>query len=164
MLKLNGRCYCGAVAFSVSSHTPYPYMRCYCSFCRTTSGSGGYGINIMAEADTLSVSGEGSLGSHHGMCHDQETDELKPSPGQRYFCRECGSPLWAADPRWPDWVYPFASAVHTPLPSPPESVHIMLDFRAPWVDVPTGENHRHFARYPDESIIDWHRRHRLYID
>ena len=61
MLKLEGGCYCKAVTFSALSHTPYPYMRCYCSFCRTTSGSGGYGINIMAEADTLSVIGEKSL-------------------------------------------------------------------------------------------------------
>jgi len=61
-------------------------------------------------------------------------------------------------------VYPYASAVHTPLPVPSEQVHIMLDFKAPWVEVPTGENHQHFKRYPDESIEDWHRRHGLYIE
>ena len=35
---------------------------------------------------------------------------------------------------------------------------------APWVEAPTGENHKHFRRYPDESIEDWHRRHGLYIE
>lgn len=164
MLKLEGGCYCKAVMFSAFSHTPYPYMRCYCTFCRCTSGSGGYGINIMAEADTLSVSGKQALQFHHGMVHDKDTDELMPSPGARYFCRECGSPLWAEDPRWPQWIYPYASAVHTPLPAPPEILHIMLDFKAPWVLLPTGENHRHFKRYPDQSIVDWHHRHDLYID
>ena len=164
MMKLEGECYCKAVRFSVKSHAPYPYMRCYCSFCRKTSGSGGYGVNIMAEADSLSVSGEEHLGFHHGMEHDKDTDELKQSPGGRYFCRECGSPLWAADPRWAEWIFPYASAVHTPLPIPPESVHIMLDFKAPWVEVPSGEDHRHFDRYPDESIVDWHKRHGLYIE
>jgi hypothetical protein len=118
----------------------------------------------MAEAETLRVNGEQCLGFHHGKYHDEVTDELKQSPGQRYFCRECGSPLWAADPRWPQWIYPFASAVRTPLPIPPESVHIMLDFKAPWVEVPTGIDHRHFERYPDESIVDWHLRHGLYIE
>ena len=63
MMKLVGGCYCKAVAFSVMSHTPHPYMRCYCSFCRMTSGSGGYGINILAEADTLSVTGDEHLQS-----------------------------------------------------------------------------------------------------
>ena len=117
----------------------------------------------MAEADTLSVIGQKHISSHHGKYHDETTDELKQSPGARYFCRECGSPLWAADPRWPQWIYPYASAVYTPLPVPPETVHVMLDFKARWVDVATGNNQRHFKRYPDESIVDWHNRHGLYI-
>ena len=164
MKKLDGGCYCKAVSFSVLSHTPVPYMRCYCAFCRRTSGSGGFAVNIMAQAETLAVTGEVSIGSHHGMYHDETTDELIESPGERSFCKQCGSPLWAADPRWPQWIYPYASAVCTPLPSPPETVHIMLEFKASWVDVPTGASHRHFVRYPDESIADWHRRHGLYID
>ena len=161
-MRIQGSCYCKAVTFSARSHTPYPYMRCYCSFCRKTSGSGGYGINIMAKADSLKVTGEEHLASHHGKFHNQHSDALEESPGLRYFCRQCGSPLWGADPRWAEWVYPFASAIDTPLPVPPETVHIMLDFKAPWVEVPTGEAHRHFPRYPDESIVDWHQRHGLY--
>jgi hypothetical protein len=68
------------------------------------------------------------------------------------------------DPRWPEWVYPFASAIDTPLPKPPEEVELMLDFAAPWADVPEGPRHTHFARYPDESIIDWHRKRGLAVD
>ena len=74
MLALEGGCYCRAVTFTALSHTPYPYMRCYCSFCRTTSGSGGYGINIMAEAETLAVAGSEFLGRHHGMYHDERAN------------------------------------------------------------------------------------------
>ena len=161
-MNIEGSCYCGEVKFSAISHTPYPYMQCYCSFCRKTSGSGGYGINIMAQADSLNVQGQDNLVFHHGMQHDAETDELIPSQGKRYFCRQCGSPLWAADPRWPDWIYPYASAVNTPLPKPPEIVHIMLEFAAPWIEIPSGEGHHHFDRFPDESIEQWHKRHGLY--
>ena len=46
-MKLAGSCHCGAVKFTVVSHTPYPFMRCYCSICRKTGGGGGYAINIM---------------------------------------------------------------------------------------------------------------------
>lgn len=161
-MNIEASCYCGKVKFLAVSHTPYPYMRCYCSFCRKTSGSGGYAINIMAQADSLNVQGQNSLVFHHGMQHDPDTDALILSQGKRFFCRHCGSPLWAADPRWPDWVYPYASAVDTLLPQPPEIVHIMLEFAVPWVEVPTGEGHRHYDRYPDESIEQWHMRHGLY--
>lgn len=161
-MQLEGSCYCRAVSFSVLSHTPYPYMRCYCSYCRKTSGSGGYGINIMAEAASLDIDGEQYLASHHGQYHDAKTDELTQSPGRRYFCRQCGSPLWGADPRWEQWIYPFASAIDTPLPVPPETVHIMLDFKVPWIELAAGESQRYFNRYPDESIIQWHQRHGLY--
>ena len=163
-MKIEGSCYCGAVSYSATSHTPYPYMHCYCSFCRKTGGSGGYGINIMAEAKSLSVNGEEYLEYHHGMEHDPDTDELKENENKRFFCRQCGSPLWAHDPRWSEWIYPFASNINTPLPKPPEIVHIMLDFAVPWVVVPSGEGHRHFQRYPDESIEQWHKRHKLFIE
>jgi len=163
-MKIEGSCYCGVVSYAAQTQTPYPYMHCYCSFCRKTGGSGGYGINIMAEANSLSVNGEENLHFHHGMEHDPDTDELKENENKRYFCRQCGSPLWAHDPRWPEWIYPFASSVSTPLPKPPEIVHIMLEFSVPWIEVPSGEGHRHFQRYPDESIVQWHQRHELFFD
>jgi len=38
----------------------------------------------------------------------------------------------------------------------------MLDFAAPRVELPVGPKERHFRRYPDESIEQWHRRHGLF--
>ena len=61
-MRLEGSCRCGAVSFSVDSHTPYPYQRCYCSICRKSAGGGGYAINIMGVADTLIVKGNSALG------------------------------------------------------------------------------------------------------
>jgi hypothetical protein len=155
---IEASCYCGRVSYTAVSHTPYPYMRCYCSICRKTAGGGGYAINIMAEANTLEIAGEEHLVFHQARVDDDaHPGRNKTSPG-----RHCGSALWVADPRWAQWIYPFASAVDTPLPRPPEIVHIMLDSAAPWVELQTGEGHRHFAHYPDEGILDWHKRHGLY--
>jgi hypothetical protein len=39
----------------------------------------------------------------------------------------------------------------------------MLDFAAPWSDVPKGRGHKHFREYPSESIADWHRKHGLEV-
>ena len=60
-MKLEGSCHCGAVRFSVESHTPYPFNLCYCSICRKTTGAGGYAINLMGEAKSLKVTGRRNL-------------------------------------------------------------------------------------------------------
>ena len=66
-------------------------------------------------------------------------------------CSKCGSALWAFDPQWPEWVYPFASAIDTPLPKPPEYVELMLDYAVHWADVPSGKAHKHFREFPDDA-------------
>ena len=152
---LEGSCRCGGVHFSCATRTPYPFMRCYCSLCRKTNGGGGYAVAIMADAASLRVEGDEHIGIFRAEIDGKET------PGGRRFCRQCGCHLWNHDPRWPDAIYPSASAIDTALPVPPETVHIMLDFKAEWVTVPDGPTDHHFARYPDESIEDWHKRHRL---
>ena len=161
-MHIEGSCYCKRVRFSAESETPYPYMRCYCAICRKSAGGGGYAINIMAQADSMRIDGEEHVAFHQAQAEDEANPgKMMTSPAKRMFCRHCGSALWVADPRWAQWIYPFASAIDTPLPIPPENVHIMLDFVAPWVAVPKGAGHVHFARYPQESILDWHKRHDL---
>lgn len=148
-MRLNGSCHCRAVRFSVDSETPYPYMHCYCSICRKTAGGGGYAINIMAKADTLKV--KGSTRFYRAM----------RGGGERHFCPKCASALWVWDKRWPEWVYPFASAIDTPLPRPRERQHIFLDSKPAWVDPCVHEGDKRFRGYPKEAIIDWHAKRRL---
>jgi hypothetical protein len=162
-MKLAGSCHCGAVKFTVVSHTPYPYMRCYCSICRKTAGGGGYAINIMGIAKSLSVRGRKFVSMFRARVRDKIGARGTLSPGRRHFCAKCGSALWVWDPRWAEWVYPFASAIDTPLPKPPEEQEIMLDFAAPWCAIPTGRGHTHFRDYPDEGIADWHTKRGLTV-
>ena len=157
-MKLEGSCHCGAVRFSLDSQAPYPYMRCYCSICRKTGGGGGYAINLMGDATTLTVEGEDSVTVY------QVAGEDGPSPAHRHFCKHCGSALWVFDPGWPEMVHPFASAIDTALPEPPETAHILLDSKANWVVAPEGPGESHFAEYPDQSIEDWHRSRGLWGD
>ena len=74
------------------------------------------------------------------------------------FCSQCGSALWVWDPRWPELIHPFASAIDTPLHSPPERTHLMLDFKADWVQADISNKDKEFPLYPDESIAQWHSR------
>jgi hypothetical protein len=161
-MKLLGSCHCRSVHFEVESYTPCPFMYCYCSACRKTAGGGGYVINIMAQADTLKVKGREHMSIYHARMETETSGVFTTSSGERHFCTRCASFLWGYDAQWPQWVYPFASAIDTPLPKPPEKVHLMLDFAANWCEVPKGEHDKHFPRYPVESIEDWHKRNGLY--
>ena len=164
-MMLRGSCHCRAVRFALRSHTPYPYMLCYCSICRKTAGGGGYAINIMGDAATLEVEGEAEISVYRARLGEGgDGDEADVSSGRRHFCRHCGSALWVSDPGWPELVHPFASAIDTALPKPPERVVIMLDYAAPWAEPPGGADDRRFAEYPDQSIEDWHRGRGLYQD
>ena len=140
-MKIEGSCHCGQVRFSCDAYAPAPFMHCYCSICRKTAGGSGSAINLGAHADTLEVEGREHLGVYHARIDDG--DECRISSGQRHFCTGCGSALWLFDPQWP------------------ERVHILLDSKANWVQVPQGRHDRHFDAFPEESLEDWHRRQGL---
>ena len=161
-MTLEGSCRCGAVSFSVKSHTPVPYQRCYCRICRKTLGGGGYAINLGALNDTLKVKGRKHISVYRAEIEDDGVCEK--SAGERNFCSKCASGLWLYDPNWPDLVHPFASVIDTDLPVPPESVHLMLDFKASWVTPQLGEDDQCFDLYPEESIADWHKARDLWVE
>ncbi|MDQ0315084.1 GFA family protein [Amorphus orientalis] len=162
-ITLEGSCHCGAVRFSVESHTPHPYQRCYCSICRKTGGGGGYAINIMGDADTLKIDGEDAIGVFHAKVHEDD-GSVRVSSGKRHFCTKCGTSLWLYDETWPELIHPLASAIDTDLPVPPESVHLMLGSKASWVEPQIGPTDQTFDGYPKESIEDWHKSRGLWIE
>jgi len=151
-MLLRGSCHCGGVRFEVESAHPYPYNLCYCSICRKTAGGGGFAINLGADAASLKVVGEENCGSYRALIDDV------PSQAERRFCRLCASALWIYDPRWPELLHPFASAIDTELPRPPERTHLMLASKASWVEIDIGPHDACFDEYPRESIAAWHQR------
>lgn len=157
-MLLEGSCHCGCISYSVDSPHPYPFNLCYCSICRKTAGGGGYAINLSAVNDTLKIKGKEYIAVYQAMIEVEETSELVQSPSQRHFCSRCGSALWSWDPRWPELIHPFASSIDTALPVAPEHTHLMLDFKAPWVEIHESRGDLSFPRYPDESIAEWHQR------
>jgi len=154
-MKLEGSCYCGAVSFTVAAYAPVPFLRCYCSICRKTAGGGGYAINLGAKAATLKVKGEKNIAVFHAVIDGEKSE------GERRFCKKCGTALWVQDPRWPDLIHPFASAIDSDLPTPPQHVHMMLGSKANWVEVQAKKGDEKFADYPEQSLEDWHKAHHL---
>lgn len=156
-MLIEGSCQCGAVQFKLNSSSPAPYQRCYCSICRKTQGGGGYAINIGGDAASMQVSGREHVTIYHAKIRNEGEPE-ETSTAERHFCKHCGSALWLFSPEWPDQIYPFASAIDTPLPSPPEYTHMMLGSRASWVEVQKKPGDMVFEEYPEESLAEWHMR------
>jgi hypothetical protein len=163
-MRLEGSCRCGAIRFSVESHTPAPYQLCYCSICRKQAGGGGYAINLGADSATLEFTGKRHLGLYRAEIQDDERPHCEVSTGERRFCRKCGTALWLYDPTWPELVHPFASAIDSELPTPKERTHLMLKYKPSWVVPRIGKNDKVFDVYPEESIADWHRRTGMWVD
>jgi hypothetical protein len=157
-MHLDGSCYCGAVTFSLETAAPVPYLRCYCSICRKTAGGGGFAINLGGNAASLKVEGADAITVFHAVIDGKE------SPAERRFCSRCGAALWVWDPRWPELIHPFAGAIDTPLPVPPEQIHIMQGSKPAWVRLDAAEGEACFETYPEESLVAWHRRHDLLSD
>lgn len=162
-LRLDGSCRCGAVRFSLDSHTPQPYQLCYCSICRKTAGGGGFAINLMGVAASLHVRGREALAVFR-CAMPQKEGHLAPSSGQRNFCSRCAAALWLYDETWPELIHPFASAIDSPLPVPPSRVHLMLADKPAWVTPVVGPDDQCFDGYPAQSIEEWHRARGLWID
>ena len=149
-MQLAGSCFCGAVSFRVETTTPYPYRRCYCTRCRKTAGGTGAAANVLAQASSLEVDGGETI-----------TEYAAPDATRSRFCGRCGSMLWLTLDAAPDYVYPFASAIDTPLPDPPERVHVFTLDAPAWVRPPASPDDLSVERNTRESIADWHRRHGL---
>jgi hypothetical protein len=157
-MLLEGSCHCAAVRFRLRSRHPYPFNLCYCGICRKTAGGGGFAINLGGKHATLEIEGRAHVRVYHAKIRAPDDAEAYESPAERHFCGQCGSHLWLWDPRWPDLVHPLASAIDTPLPTAPERTHLMLGFKASWVEPAIGPKDQQFAEYPEESIAEWHER------
>lgn len=64
----------------------------------------------------------------------------------------------------PELVHPFASAVDTELPEPPERTHLMLKYKSGWVEPDIHDGDEVFDLYPEESIADWNRRTGMWVE
>ena len=159
-MLLEGSCHCQKVKFRLESSHPYPFNLCYCEICRKTAGGGGYVINLGGYADSMNCDGRAFVSTYRAELIDK-TGEKKKSTAERNFCKECGSALWLWDPTWPELIHPFASAIDTDLPTAPEQTHLMVAYKASWVQYFVKRKDKSYEGYPEESIEDWHKRLKL---
>ena len=81
--RLDGKCLCGAVTFTVNSPNRHVGV-CHCKMCRTWSGGV---VFALEDATDLQISGEDSM-----------TVYKSSDWGERCFCKVCGTSLFWRSP------------------------------------------------------------------
>ena len=155
-MRLDGSCHCGAravsrrIAHAVSFHALL-LLDLPQDAGRRRLRDQHHGRRVHARASAAEV------GERLSRPHREPGDTRKRlSPARRHFCRRCSSALWVSDPRWAQWVYPFASAIDTPLPKPPEEVELMLELRAEVGRRSERPQAHAFPRVSPRRHRDWH--------
>ncbi|EEP78620.1 conserved hypothetical protein [Uncinocarpus reesii 1704] len=159
--KLDGSCQCGAVEFTLQSHTPVPYQLCACSICRKVGGYSG-SVNLGGIAESLQIlKGKDAIKKYKAIKDRGKPNESMCS-SERSFCSNCSTMLWLWDNHFPELVHPFASAIDTDLPVPDEMVCILEDSKPAWVRWPEGKK-TVYKQYGD-SLEGWHKKKGLFVD
>ncbi|SJZ45422.1 Uncharacterized conserved protein [Enhydrobacter aerosaccus] len=117
---LTGRCFCGAVRYTVSDAFRYA-MNCHCSNCRRTTGSAFKPFAGIERAKFSLTQGE----DHLLVYGDAEANDT--------HCRTCGSLLYSLVREGRFVHVPLGTLVDTPTIRP--SKHIFVGSKAPWFTI-----------------------------
>jgi len=82
---LTGSCLCGAIRYTVAA--PVTELRaCHCTHCQKSSGAGG-SVNAVLPSDAFRIT--------HGTPKRYDARADSGRTLHRYFCGDCGSPIYS---------------------------------------------------------------------
>ena len=123
MSKIQGNCLCGEVSYA-SSFTPFYSGVCHCKNCQKETGATS-SIVVGIDKESFTVSGEQYISEYS-------------SPGEsgaivtRYFCKQCGSPMYSKSSDWPDALFIKAGTLKDTSWFKPQ-MHIWWDSAQAWI-------------------------------
>ncbi len=115
-----GGCACGALRYRLRS-APFDSGYCHCGICRRCSGAPVVVYATVPIEDFALVSG-------------QPRRYRSTSFGERFFCGDCGTPLWMRVDHEPDTLDVTVASLDRPETAPP-GFHIWHEARIDWFDV-----------------------------
>jgi len=126
MPEHTGQCLCGDVKYAISAD-PAMSVVCHCKNCQRQAGSAFSTIWAVPKA-AVTFSGTSA------KCYEDKTSE---SGGvvERYFCGECGSPIYSGLSAQPDMMYIKTGTLDNADDFIP-ALHLWADSKQPWVDIP----------------------------
>jgi len=117
-----GSCLCGSIKFEIAGAID-SVVHCHCSLCRKASGTAFATNGFVRTADFKVIEGESKLSA------------VESTPGrQRYFCSNCGSPIFSTNAEDPDRIRIRLGVIDSDILERPIS-HNFFSSRANWEDL-----------------------------
>ena len=91
-----GQCLCGAIKYEMEN-APAMTGVCHCKNCQRQAGSAFSTLGAVPKAEFAITVGTPKL--------YEDTDTASGNPVHRYFCGNCGSPIYSAISAQPDTIY-----------------------------------------------------------
>ncbi len=126
-MAYSGQCLCGAIKYDFPN-APAMTGVCHCKNCQRQAGSAFSTLAGVAKAE-FNMTGEPKL------YVDSDTDS--GNDVERYFCGNCGSPIYSALPSQPDMLFLKTGTMDDTSEFTP-MFHVWCSTKQNWVDLAEG--------------------------
>lgn len=128
MAKQTGQCLCGEIKYELSN-PPSMSGVCHCKNCQRQAGSAFSTISAVAQADFSLSSGKPKL--------YLDSDTATGNTVQRFFCANCGSPIYSALSGQADVIYLKSGTLDDTGDFSPQ-FNVWCDSKQSWVELAEG--------------------------
>jgi hypothetical protein len=123
-----GQCLCGDIKYTIAAE-PVMAGVCHCKNCQRQAGSA---FSTLWGVPKTAV----NFSAGTPKCyHDANT--ASGGTVQRFFCGNCGSPIYSMVPAQPEMMFIKTGTLDDPDGFTP-GFHIWTDRKQPWVEIPAG--------------------------
>ena len=126
-MAYTGRCLCGAIRYEFQN-APAITGVCHCKNCQRQAGSAFSTLAGVPKAE-FRVNGEPK--------RYEDTDTDSGNIVERYFCADCGSPIYSALPGQPDTIF-LKTGTLDDTSEFTAQFHVWCSTKQNWVDIPEG--------------------------
>lgn len=127
-MEITGQCLCGAIKYELLN-PPAMTGVCHCKNCQRQAGSAFSTLAGVAKSDFSLTLGKMKL------YEDGDTDS--GNTVKRFFCGDCGSPIYSAVPDSPDMVFLKTGTMDDTTGFTPQ-FNVWCSTKQNWVDLPQG--------------------------
>lgn len=127
-MSITGQCLCGQIKYEFNN-APAMTGVCHCKNCQRQAGSSYSTLAVVPKNDFKFTAGKPKL--------YEDSDTASGNTVRRYFCGNCGSPIYSAVPSQPDNVFLKTGTLDDTSGFRP-MFHVWCDSKQNWVGLEPG--------------------------